>query len=214
MAARADVARDYPFGSATSRPRRDVYYRREDPVVLPRSRRWSLDYRLIGAALAATALVTATTYAVFSASAPVLSETPALPLVRDWTRSIDTGRAAMLKALAGPSLSTRSLATPEPTTTAEPAATEAPARDAEFPQSTVPERTAPQSRSLSEPRPEHGASSSDTSSESPKAQDLVPELPPTPEVYPNPTTTPPDGVAPPELPETSAPSLDSENPYR
>ena len=48
MAARAHVARDYSFGDV---PRRDVYFRREDPVVLPRSREFSIDFRLIGAAL-------------------------------------------------------------------------------------------------------------------------------------------------------------------
>jgi len=213
MAARAHVAPDYSFGNEASRPRRDVYYRREDPVVLPRSRGFSLDYRLIAAALAATALVTAATYGVFSASAPTLAETPTLPLVRDWSPGIDTGRASMLKALAGPSLSTRSLAAAPLTASDAAADAEASAPPANFPQSTVPSRTAPQSPPASARSPRDSSSSS--SSEEPKVQDLVPELPPTPEVYPNPTSTPPEGVAPPEVsPEVPTPALDPENPYR
>lgn len=216
MAARAHVARDYPFGRVTTQPRRDAYYRREDPVILPRSRGFSIDLRLVAAALAATALVTAGTYAVFSTAPPALAETPALPLQRDWSPSIETGHANALKALAGPALSTRSLAAPDPSPSSATPSGESPdaaaATAPAFPQSTVPERVAPRSSlpgsTQSETRPI-------TPPETPKAQDLVPELPPVPEVYPNPTSTPPDGIAPPEAsPDVPTPSLDPENPYR
>lgn len=208
MAARADVARDYSFGSAP-RTRRPVYYRTEDPVVLPRSRGYSFDYRLIGAAVAATALVTAVTYAVFSTSPPALAETPTLPLSRDWSPSLETGRAAALKALAGPALSTRSLAAPQPGDFDAPV-TSAPPSD--FPQSSVPERVAPPSLRGSAPEVRVPVGSA---SEGTKAQDLVPELPPVPEVYPDPTSTPPEQIAPPEVsPEPLSPSLAPDNPYR
>lgn len=192
MAARAHVARDYPFGDV---PRREVYFRREDPVILPRSRDFSIDLRLIGAAVLATALVTASTYAVFSTAPPALAETPTLPLVREWTPSAELGHASALKALAGPALATRSLSEPRTPADSEPIV-EPSAQPVPYP--TLPQSTSAPSRAV----------------ESPKAQDLVPELP-KPELYPNPTTTPPDGVAPPEVsPEVPSPALDPENPYR
>ncbi len=202
MAARPLVAGDYSFGDVSSRPRRDVYFRREDPVVLPRGRRFSIDLRLIGAALLATAVVTASTYAVFAAAPPALAPTPTLPLVREWTPSGAFAHASALKALAGPALATRSLIDPPTPADREPIV-DAPASEAAtFPQSAMPPRTAPQS------------SPSPSSIDSPKAQDLVPELP-KPEIYPNPTTTPPDGIAPPEVSrEAPSPALDAENPYR
>jgi len=199
MAARAHAAHDYSFGDVSTRPRRDVYFRREDPVVLPRGRGFSIDFRLIGAALLATGLVTAATYAVFSTAPPAMAETPTLPLVREWLPSAEAAHANALKALAGPALATRSLSEPRSPADGEPIV-DAPTRLME---STVPERVAP-----SQP------SSTSSSLDSPKAQDLVPELP-KPETYPNPTTTPPDGVAPPEAsPEVPSPVLAPDNPYR
>lgn len=201
MAARAHVARDYSFGDVSSRPRRDVYFRREDPVVLPRSRGFSVDVRLIGAALLATALVTASTYAVFSTAPPALAETPTLPLAREWTPSAELGHASALKALAGPALATRSTTEPRTPEDSEPIVEPAAAQSTQATQSTQ-----------AIPYPDRLPSTQ--SVESPKAQDLVPELP-KPEIYPNPTTTPPDGVAPPEVsPEAPSPSLAPDNPYR
>lgn len=204
MAARAHV-QDHPFVS--SRPRRDVYFRREDPVVLPRSRGYTLDFRLIGAALAATALVTLGTYAVFTSSAPALGPTQETSISREWVPDTQVGHAAALKALAGPALSTRSLAAPE----GEPSEVTRESASAlqAFPQSTVSESSAPL-RSA-----EPSAAPRSNPAESLRGQDLVPELPATPELYPNPTSTPPDGVAPPEVTtDLPTPSLDTENPYR
>ena len=203
MAARAHVARDYSFGDVSSRPRRDVYFRREDPVVLPRGRRFALDLRLIGAALLATAVVTASTYAVFTATPPTLAPTPTLPLVREWTPSPELGRASALTALAGPALATRSLIDPRTPADSEPLVEAVSSEAAStYPQSSVPPRAAPQS------------TPSQSSLDSPRGQDLVPELP-KPEVYPNPTTTPPEGVAPPEVSsDAPSPSLAPDNPYQ
>lgn len=206
MAARAHVARDYSFGDL---PRRDVYFRREDPVVLPRSRGFSIDFRLIGAALLATALVTASTYAIFATAPPALAETPTLPLVHEWTPSTELGHASALKALAGPALSTRSLTEPRTPADSEPIVE--PEASQSVPLQSVPSRSA---APHAVPYPAIPQAPADRASESPKAQDLVPDLP-KPEVYPNPTTTPPEGVAPPDVStEAPSPALDAENPYR
>jgi hypothetical protein len=202
MAARAHVARNYSFDDGSSRPR-DVYFRREDPVVLPRSRDFSIDLRLIGAALLATAVVTASTYAVFASAPPALAETPMLPLVREWTPSAESAQANALKALAGPALATRSLTGAQTPADSEPIVDVPPtAASMPLPESVIPQRAAPE------------RVPSQSTLDTPKAQDLVPELP-KPEIYPNPTTTPPDGIAPPEVtPDGPRPTLDAENPYR
>jgi len=41
MAAKAPCVQSLAFTGAVSRPRRDVWYESDEPVVLPRSRRWN-----------------------------------------------------------------------------------------------------------------------------------------------------------------------------
>jgi len=199
MASRAHAVRHYSFGNVASRPQSDAWYRREDPVVLPRSGGVRLDYRLIAAALAASALVTAATYGVFYTAPPIVAETAELPLSGAW--SLDTAAlesAHVSRALSGPAVAARDVPRAQ--------------------QRSEPEVFFDEGAAASEPT-SSDVSASSTSLSSPEAFSTpsVPTDAPrdaAPAPYPNPTTTPPDAIAPPEASPIDAPKLDTENPYR
>jgi hypothetical protein len=202
MASKAHVIPGYSFHNAGSRPRREVWYRSEDPVVLPRSSVWSVGGGLIIAAFAASALLVAGAYAVTHTETAVLAETPMTPLEKDWTPSVDTTRANVTNVLSGPAFAAPSLATLAGGTDAAADMSSivtdeshgyviddsAPGAQQRFPQSSPP-------------------------SEPSLPQNMSPAVMP-PATYPNPTTTPPEGIAPPDAtPRTPTPVTDPENPY-
>jgi hypothetical protein len=168
--------------------RRDVWYRREDPVVLPRSRGWSIDYRLIAAALVASAVVTGATYAAFYTAPPSLAETPTAPIPSgiEWQPDPALARANALEALSGPAYATRDLAATEPR----------------------PEEVFFDAESDAQPaRPGFAPSPQEIQQPSAAPPDAIP--------YPNPITTPPDAIAPPATPaDTPTPVIAPDNPYR
>jgi hypothetical protein len=167
--------------------RRDVWYRREDPVVLPRSRGWSVDYRLIAAALAASAVVTGATYAAFYTAPPSLAETPTAPITsaREWQPDAELGRASALEALSGPAHATRDVAATEPR-----------AEEVFFDAGSDAQPTQPGAPSPQEvPQPS--------------------AAPPDAITYPSPITTPPDAIAPAGTPaDAPTPVIAPDNPYR
>lgn len=198
MASRAHAVRSYSFGNDAPRVRRDVWYRREDPVVLPRSRGFGVDYRLIGAALAASALVTLATYATFYTSPSPLAETPTEALAREWAPDVEMARASNLVLLSGPAHATRSVGATEHESdevffdassgTAGPLSSD---DERAFPHETTP-RT-----SLSE------------------ESAVTTKAPADPIAYPDPIRTPPDAIAPStSSAETPAPVTEPDNPYR
>ena len=204
MASRTHDFHDYSFGSAHSRPRQ-IWYRREDPVELPRTSIWRAGGGALATAAAMGALVIGSAYAALRETPPPLrEETPVLPAIEAWQPAATLSQAQVINLLQGPAMSVREKA-------ASSVATET-------------ERDVPSSSfegSSSESR-----SSESRSSESPSFVAPPPEsreviiddskmYPPTPAPYPDPTTTPPDAVAPPVTgPSTSTPQLDSENPYQ
>jgi|GEM_PF-4389877 len=208
MASKAHVLHDYSFGSAHSRPRQ-LYYRREDPVELPRTSVWRAGGGALATAIAMGALVIGSVYAAFhEAPPPLMAETPALPPLENWQPDPNLSQAHVMNVLLGPAL-----AVPDKpvallgTDTAE----------------DVPSTT-------SESTPTATSPSTSTSSELPSFESRAPEsreviiddskmYPPaaTPAPYPNPTTTPPDAIAPPQTQPGATipgPGLDPENPYR
>ena len=202
MASKAHAFNHYSLRSAVPRPRRDVWYDSDEPVVLPRSRQWDFNGALLAAALAATGVVVASGYAVYYAGEAPLADTPTMPLSHDWDGDAELPRANALNLLRGPALAVPAVATPE--SVAEP------------------ETNAP-SPTWTGHRSERSDYVIDDSVSG--AQQRFPQpTPPTPleapypdplsKPYPNPTTTPPEGVAPPQTsPNTPTPALDPENPY-
>lgn len=196
MAARAHVIHDYLVSSPRPRPRarRQVWYT-DDPVVLPRSSVWSAGAGLIAAAVAIGAIVTASAFAGFRPDAPVLSETPALPMLDRWQPDSLVEQANVTNLLAGPTRAVPSLDGPNNAARLdeEPIFSRPELTPAELSPETSDEQSLPGTRTLPYPGPT-----------------TTPTLP-----YPNPTTTPPDAVAPPDAtPSTPTPLLDPENPYR
>lgn len=196
MAARAHVIHDYVVATPRARARRQVRYA-DDPVVLPRSSVWSAGAGIIAAAVAIGAIVTASAFAGFRPETPVLSETPALPMMDNWQPDSLVGQANVTNLLAGPAHAVPSHAGAHNTARldegpmfSEPAlSSPAPLSPAELSL----EPPLPGTRTLPYPGPAES-----------------PSLP-----YPNPTTTPPDAIAPAEsTPQTPSPALDPENPYR
>lgn len=206
MASRTHNFHDYSFGSAHSRPRQ-VWYRREDPVELPRTSIWRAGGGAIATAVALGALVIGSAYAAFRESPPQLLEaTPALPPVATWQPNATLSQAHVINALHGPAMSV-----PEQDATSAAIETEsgAPSTSSELRSSELrsSQSPPPESPSFASPPPESREVIIDDSKLYP------PTSPPAP--YPNPTTTPPDAVAPPVTgPATSTPPLDPENPYR
>jgi hypothetical protein len=193
MASRAHVIHDYPL---QPRQRRPLRFQTHDPVVLPRSRDWDINGGLIAAALAATALVAAATYAVFYTQPPQLNATPALSLERDYEVDPSFARVNALKALSGPVI-----AAPDRFNASLP-----PANDGLSTSSVGHESWS-------------GSGEVMINDSAPGVQETLPQpdqpsaMPPA--TYPNPTSTPPDAIAPPDVqPETPTPVLDPENPYR
>jgi len=196
MASRAHAIHDYPFATPHGRARREVWYRTDDdPVVLPRSKSYGISLRSALAALIASGLVVASSYALFSSPQPKLGETAAAPLWRDWQPNLDVERANVTNQLSGPALAVPSIGSPTTTDFAADTPIMSPARPDEV--------IIDDSLQLKSDQPP-----------SPPAQ--APEAVPAP--YPNPTTTPPEGIAPDAAPDASpatpTPSLDPENPYR
>src|SRR4051794_2865770 len=99
MASKAHAFGHYSPRGAVPRPRREVWYQSDEPVVLPRSHQWEFSGTLLAAALAAAGVVVASGYAVYYAGEQPLADTPALPLTRDWNGDAELARANVLKAL-------------------------------------------------------------------------------------------------------------------
>lgn len=194
MAARAHVIHDYVVASPRPRSRRQVWYR-DDPVVLPRSSVWNAGAGIIAAAVAIGAIVTASAFAGFRPEAPVLSETPALPMLDQWQPDSLVEQANVTNLLAGPAHAVPSLDGPNGAAhlDAEPIFSRPELSPGTLSPEMSDDQSLPGTRTLPYPGPT-----------------TTPALP-----YPDPTTTPPDGVAPPEAtPSTPTPALDPENPYR
>jgi hypothetical protein len=205
MASRTHDFHDYSFGSAHSRPRQ-VWYRREDPVELPRTSVWTAGGGLLVAAAAMAALAIGGAYAaVHEAPPPLLEETQALPPIEAWQPTATLSQAQVINVLQGPAMSV-----PEKTGTSVASETEqdVPSTSFEAPSSQSPSFEAPSSASPSLAPPPS------------ESREVIIDdsklYPPTPAPYPNPTTTPPDAVAPPVTDPSTAtpPPLDTENPYR
>jgi hypothetical protein len=198
MASKAQVFHDYSFGSAHSRPRQ-LWYRREDPVELPRNSIWRAGGGALLATLAAMgALVLGSAYAASRETPPAMAETPALPPLENWQPDPTVNQARVMNVLLGPALSApeKAAAFVDAETAGDVPSTSTSSESPSF-ESGVPASRAPESREVI----------IDDSKMYPPT--------PTPAPYPNPTTTPPDAVAPPETtPAPSVPGLDTENPYR
>lgn len=195
MASKAHIINDYSFGNARHRPRQ-LLFRRQDPVVLPRTSIWRAGGGAIATALAMGAIVVGSVYAAYREPPPQLAETPALAPLENWQPDASVGAARMTNLLQGPALSVPDKAAPF-------FAAEADAGE-DVPSTSF---VSPSQSSSTEPR----------SSESREVIiDDSKMYPPaaTPAPYPNPTTTPPDAVAPPATNVTPPPATDAENPYR
>ena len=195
MASRFHVVQDYSFGGGAVRPRRQVRYRGDDPVVLPRSSIWSTGGGLVAVVLAAGAIVVGSAYAAYHTEPAALAGTPALALDRDWQPLAGNVRGEVTNLLSGPALAVPSVASPTRKGSTE---TDTPLM----------------------PSDAHGAIVDDSA---PGAQQRFPPAAPQrvtppearPAIVPDPTTTPPDAIAPPNsAPETPTPVFDPENPYR
>jgi len=209
MASRAHVIHDYSYGRRSERPRRDVWYREEDPVVLPRASIWSSSGGLILAALAVGGLIAGSAYTAVHrpASEPVLADTPTPPLVTpDFQLDPEIQRARVTNLLSGPAyaVTERGEAIAEP---------DAAGASAAASPSSPPAFVAGKQHMNAD---DAGSRAHDASPAAPKvpstdtgASDLegLPRAP-----YPNPTITPPDGVAPPDTPpEAPTPVLGPES---
>jgi len=184
MASRAHVIHDYSLVGAPERPRREVRFQTNDPVVLPRHHGTGITAGLIGAGAVAIALVAGATYAVYYTGLPTLAETPALPVVSQWQPDQQVISARVANVLTGPAVAVRDLAIPgiadgyaEPQVIVNDSA---PGAQESFPQPAQP--------SLS----------------------TTPAAPyPNPTTTPPDGLAPPD-----TSPETPTPALDPDNPYR
>jgi hypothetical protein len=200
MASRAHVIHDYSFAKHPSRPR---YRTDDDPVVLPRSKS-DLSARSVFAALIASGLVVASSYALFSSPVPMLGETQAASLTRDWRPNPDVEGANVTNELSGPAMSVPSIATASNPADFE---SDTPIMSPAKPDEVIIDDSL-QLRSMPpvvDPTP------------IPEVQPAPSPNAPTPQAqppYPNPTTTPPDGIAPDVSPATPTPPLDPQNPYR
>jgi hypothetical protein len=204
MASKAHVFHDYSFGSAHSRPRQ-LWYRREDPVELPRNSIWRAGGGALLATLAAMgALVLGSAYAASRETPPQMAETPALPPLENWHPDPTVNQAQVMNVLLGPALSAPEK--PAPFVDANPAGD-------------VPS-TSTSSESPSSASPSSESPSFD--SRAPKSREVIIDdskmypPTPTPAPYPNPTTTPPDAIAPTETapaPAVPVPVPEPENPY-
>jgi hypothetical protein len=201
MASRAHVLYDYPLHRDSRPPRRGARRSTDDPVVLPRVSAFSMSGGLIIAALTAGALVAGSAFDLFRVPTPaVMAETPTTPLERDYRVDQVPAAASITNQLSGPTHA-------------------------------VPQAGLMSEAEPSEDVPLFSSESSQISGDSsrgpeviindsaPGAQDSFPQPPSAapaanPAPYPNPTTTPPDGIAPESAPQTPAPVLEPENPYR
>lgn len=217
MATRAHAAEDYSLRGAPERPRRQVWLRDEDydPVVLPRGRDRSISGVLIASAVLASALVGGGAYAVYRSAPPELSETPTLPLQKNWEVDPAVTQANIAFALRG--------------RPAAPAAASVPPAASDDAGMVAPPvtRAAPTPRKASGDEVRLDDSAPGFQESLPQPTDNAPAMPsavmPVPEVpilpdspdapYPNPTTTPPELSAPPAEDGSSSPPIDSENPY-
>jgi hypothetical protein len=208
MASRTHDFHDYSFGSAHSRPRQ-IWYRREDPVELPRTSIWRAGGGALATAVAMGALVLGGAYAALRETPPPLrEETPALPPIEGWQPAATLSQAHVINVLQGPAMSV-----PEKTRAFVASETEA-----DVPSTLFGAPSSSQSPSFEAPSSQSPSLAPPPSSESREVIiDDSKMYPPTatPAPYPNPTTTPPDAVAPPatDPPASTAPG-DPENPYR
>ena len=202
MASKTHDFHDYSFGSAHARPRQ-VWYRREDPVELPRTSVWRAGGGALVAAAAVAALALGSAYAAFREPPPQLVEqTPALPPIATWQPDAAFTQAHVINMLQGPARSV-------PEKAATPVATETenevpwPSGESPSPVSRAPGAPSPEAPSFASPAPE--------------SRDLIGDdsklYPPAPAPYPDPTTTPPEAIAP-SGPGTMTSPSDAENPYQ
>jgi hypothetical protein len=217
MAARAHAVHDYSFAGASERPRRQVWLREDDEVVLPRGRGSQVTGALVLSAVLASALVAGAAYAVYWAAPPELAATPAAaPLTKEWRPDDAVTRANVLKALRGPAAATPAAAAP--------LATEEPADAPPVTQAAPQERdeviiddSAPGlQESLPQPAAPQTADQQPTLTQPMLPDPILPkkETPDAPEApYPNPTTTPPEMTNPPADSWPDLPKLDPQNPY-
>ncbi len=192
MTSRAHVY-DYSFDGDARRPRRQLRFR-EDPIVLPKSSIWSTGGGLVAVVVAAGALVVGSAYAAYHTQPATLTDTPSLPLERDWQPPSTNVRAQVTNLLSGPALAVPSVASSTPGGDFE---TDTPIMSSDAHEMTIDDSA-------------------------PGAQSRFPQTTPNPlapddrrRLVPDPTTTPPDAIAPPNsAPETPTPLLNPENPYR
>ena len=200
MASRAHAIHDYSFGGARSHRRRQLWFRADDPIKLPKNSLWAAGIGALATAVATAAIVAAGAYAVSHAAPVRLSETPTLAPIENWQPDLGlVDQAAVVNLLQGPALAVPDKAQLPLDKVDEPAAAS----------------TSPDSREViiddSKLYP------LDESKRYPRT--APPEELPAP--YPNPTTTPPDAIAPPGTvappvmtPAEPTPSLERDNPYR
>jgi hypothetical protein len=184
MASRAHVVQDYSFGGGAVRPRRQIRYRNDDPVVLPRSSIWSTGGGLVAVVLAAGAIVVGSAYAAYHTEPAALAETPALAVDRDWQPLTANTRAEVTNLLSGPALAVPSVAAPTRVVDAE---TDTPLM----------------------PSDSHEATINDSAPRRMTPPDAPPAIVPNPTTTPADAIAPPNSA-----PETPTPVLDPENPYR
>jgi len=213
MASRAHVIHDYSYGRRSERPRHDVWYREEDPVVLPRASVWSSSGGLILAALAMGGLIAGSAYTALHrpASEPVLAETPTPPLVApDFQLDPEIQRARVTNMLSGPAYAViekgEAIAEPDEGAASLEAASSSPPAIVAGKQHMTVDDASSRTPDASPAAPKEPSTDTGTGAD-------LQSLPHAP--YPNPTITPPDAVAPPDAaPDTPTPVLgpDSERP--
>ena len=205
MASRAHVLHDYSFGRGSERPRRELRFRTDEPVNLPRTGMLRLGGGLILAALTAGALVAGSAYAVLYVPAPAMAVTPTTPLTRDFAANPELGRANVTNQLSGPAHAVPQLGTLGPIEEDVPMFSHESSSDSSPSSEVLIDDSAPGAQQTF-PQPNQ---SSSLPPETPALPATTPEAP-----YPNPTLTPPEGIAPDASPQTPTPALDPENPYR
>jgi hypothetical protein len=123
--------------------------------------------------------------------------------VRDWQPDPEVTRANITNQLSGPAL-----AVPD-----RGALTSADDVDADATDTDTATTATPSDRPRSTAAPSRSSGSSDEVILDDRVLNPPSSFPPVP--YPNPTSTPPDAIAPPDAtPQTPAPALDPDNPYR
>jgi hypothetical protein len=216
MAARAHAVHDYSFAGASERPRRQVWLRDDDEVVLPRGRGSQVTGALVLSAVLASALVAGAAYAVYWAAPPELAAAPAAaPLSKEWQLDNTVTQANVFKALRGPAAATPAVAalpaSEEPADV--PQASQAAPRERE----TIIDDSAPGlQESLPQPATPRTPDQQPTLTQPMLPDPILPnkETPASPEApYPNPTTTPPEMTDPPADSWPDLPKLDGQNPY-